>query len=307
MKKLYIISIYIFLFHQGVMISGCATRLGGKNSTSSGNTASDSSEDRKSSDDNNSEDDKSSDQRRAGGDSSTKANDESLPQKKDLYDSLQITLGSDDESVVEKTVATLLSQDQGDTKALNALALYHYSRGRESLAKMIFKTMLEKDPKNAVVHNNLGVIYSKEGEPRLAVESFRKAVSFNPNYPIAHANLGSLFAVGRDYGKARHFLEVAYKGGVKDVTVLNNYAVSLMEDGSSQAENIYKEALQIGASDSIVSFNYALYLTYIKKDFKEASTLIDKIRFMGIPPNKKQALIKMEETISGKGSDENKR
>jgi len=233
--------------------------------------------------------------------------DDGVPQKKDLYESLQITLGGNDESVIEKTVANLLSQDPGDSKALNTLALYHLSKGRETLAKMILKSILDKDAKNAIIHNNLGVLYSQSGETRLAIEAFRKAVSLNPNYPIANANLGSIFAVGRDYGKAKHFLELAYRGGVKDLSVLNNFAVSLMEEGSSQAENIFKEALQIGASDSNVSFNYALYLTYIKKDFREAGALIDKIRFMGVPPKKKQALVRMEETISGKTSEESKR
>ncbi len=236
--------------------------------------------------------------------SSVKAElDDSVPPKKDLYESLQITLGGDDESVIEKTVANLLSQDMGDAKALNTLALYHFSKGRESLSKMIYRNILDKDPKNAVAHNNLGVLYSHIGETRLAIDSFRKAVALNGNYPVANANLGSIFAVGRDYGKAKHHLETAYRGGVKDLSVLNNYAVSLMEQGSSQADSIFREALQIGASDSIVSFNYALYLTYVKKDYKEAGALIDKIRFMGVPPKKKQALVKMEETISGKGSE----
>lgn len=241
-----------------------------------------------------------------GGDSKSNAKvepDESLPPKKDLYDSLQITLGGDDEAVIEKTVANLLSQDMGDAKALNTLALYHFSKGREYLAKMIFRNILDKDPKNSVAHNNLGVLYSQIGETRLAIDSFRKAVALNANYPVANANLGSIFAVGRDYGKAKHHLELAYRGGVKDLSVLNNFAVSLMEQGSSQADSIFREALQIGASDAIVSFNYALYLTYVKKDYKDAGALIDKIRFMGVPPKKKQALIKMEETISGKASE----
>lgn len=229
--------------------------------------------------------------------------EEGLPKKKDLYDSLQITIGSGDDEAIEKTVANLLSQDPSDSKALNSLALYHFSKGREALARMIFKNILDKDPKNSVAHNNMGVMYSQSGENRLAIESFRKALSLNPNYPAANANLGSVFAVGKDYGKARNFLEAAYKGGIKDLPVLNNFAVSLMEDGNSRADSIFKEALQIGSSDAVVSFNYALYLTYVKKDFKGASALIDKIRFMGVPPKKKQALVRMEETISGKGSE----
>ncbi len=231
---------------------------------------------------------------------------ETGPSKKELYDSIQISLGSGEDSVVEKSVANLLSQDQGDAKALNSLALYHMSKGRSHLGKMILRSILEKDSKNSAALNNLGVIYSQQGDRRQATESFRKALIANPNYPVASANLGSIFAAGKDYEKAKQFLAIAYKGGIKDLAVLNNYATALMADNDSNAEDIFKEALQIGASDAVVSFNYALFLTYIKKDYKQAGEIIDKIRFMGVPPQKKAALVKMEETISGNGSEETK-
>lgn len=281
-----------------LMITSCSSSGSKTSSTDSSDSASGSG-----SSSNSQEGSASSLDSKSGSKSDSSPPDETVPPKKDLYATLQITLGGDDESVIEKTVANLLSQDMGDAKALNTLALYHFSKGREYLAKMIFKNILDKDPKNSVAHNNLGVLYSHIGETRLAIESFRKAVALNGNYPVANANLGSIFAVGRDYGKAKHHLETAYRGGVKDLSVLNNFAVSLMEQGSTQADSIFREALQIGASDSIVSFNYALYLTYVKKDYKEAGALIDKIRFMGVPPKKKQALVRMEETISGKTSE----
>lgn len=228
------------------------------------------------------------------------------PTKKELYDSIQISLGSSDDAVVEKSVANLLSQDQGDAKALNSLALYHMSKGRSHLGKMILKSILEKDPKNSAALNNLGVLYSQHGDRRQATESFRRALMANPNYAAASANLGSIFAAGKDYSKAKQFLATAYKGGIKDLSVLNNYATALMADNDLDAEDIFKEAMQIGASDSVVSFNYALFLTYIKKDYKQAGEIIDKIRFMGVPPQKKAMLAKMEETISGQGSEETK-
>ncbi len=232
--------------------------------------------------------------------------DNSGSSKKELYDGIRISLGSTDDSVVEKSVANLLSQDLSDARALNSLGLYHLSRGRDHLAKMIFKSMIDKDPKNPVAFNNLGVIYSQMGETKLAIDNFKKSMALNPNYAIVNANLGTIYAVGRDYSKAKPLLEVAYQGGVKDLAVLNNYAAVLMEYGDSDADKIFKEALQIGASDPNVVFNYALYLTYSKKNFKEASVLIDKIRFIGVPPNKKAALKRMEETISGRSIEQNK-
>lgn len=232
------------------------------------------------------------------GDSSVITAD-SMPTKKELYDQIQIALGSGDDSAVEKSVANLLSQDQGDSKALNSLALYHSSKGRFQLAKMVFKAILDKDPQNAIALNNLGALYSQTNEPKKAIDSFRKAVLAKPDYPTANANLGAIFAMGKDFGKARGFLKVAYKAGIRDLALLNNYAVSLMASGDSEAEDIFKEALKVGVSDVIVSFNYALYLTYVKKDYKEAGEMLDKIKFMGVPAQKRVALAKMEEVIGG--------
>lgn len=233
-------------------------------------------------------------------------NGESLPTKKELYDGIQIALGSNDDTAIEKAVASVLSQDQNDTKALNSLALFHLSKGRTPLAKMILKLVLDKDAKNVTALNNMGVIHSQLGEARLAAEFFRKALAVKSDYPIASANLGMILARGKDYGKAKKNLEIAYEGGIKDVAVVNNYAVALTGTEDRDAQKFFKEALQIGASDPLVAFNYALFLTYVKKDYKEANDILDKVRFVGLPANKKAVLAKMEETINGQGSVETK-
>ena len=231
---------------------------------------------------------------------------EAAPTKNELYDGVKLALSSSDDTTVEKAVASILSQDQNDSKALNALALYHLSKGRTPLAKMIFKSILDKEPKNPVVLNNMGCLYSQLGERRLATEHFRKALEVKSDYPVASANLGSILAIGRDYARAKRYLENAYEGGIKDLCILNNYAIALMAEGDSDAQGIFKEALQVGSSDFTVAFNYSLYLTYIKKDYKEAAEALDKIRFLGMPPKKKNIVLKMEETISGQRAEENK-
>lgn len=231
---------------------------------------------------------------------------ESLPTKNELYDGIKIALEGGSDTAVEKAVANVLSQDQSDAKALNGLALYHLSKNRTQMAKMIFKSILDKDPKNTAALNNMGVLHSQIGERRQATEYFRKALSLNSGYPIANANLGSILAMGKDYSKAKKYLEIAYDGGIKDLAVLNNYATALMAEGDSDAKDVFKEALQLGGSDFNVTFNYALYLTYVKKDYKEATEVLDKIRFLGMPPQKKNIVLKMEETISGRGSEETK-
>lgn len=231
---------------------------------------------------------------------------EVVPTKTELYDGVQMAFTTGDDTAVEKAVAAVLSQDQNDFKVLNSLALFHLSKGRIPLAKMILKNVIDKDPKNIAALNNMGVVFSQMGDRRQASEFYRKALSIKSNYPIAAANLGSILAGGKDYSKAKKYLEIAYDGGVKDAALLNNYAASLMADNDRSTQSMFKEALQQGGSEFAISFNYALYLTYIKKDYKEANEILDKIRFLGMPPNKKNAVLKMEETISGMGSEETK-
>ncbi|MEY4617106.1 MAG: hypothetical protein RJB66_2066 [Pseudomonadota bacterium] len=229
-----------------------------------------------------------------------------VPSKNELYDGVQMALTSGQDASVEKAIAAVLSQDQNDSKALNSLALFHLSKGRTPLAKMILKNILDKEPKNIAALNNMGVIYGQLGERRQATEFYRKALAVKSNYPIAAANLGAILAGGKDYSKAKKYLEIAYEGGIKDVSLLNNYGAALLADNDSDTQDIFKQALKEGGSDFAVSFNYALYLTYVKKDYKEANEMLDKIRFLGMPANKKSAILKMEETISGSASEESK-
>lgn len=302
MKRLKLISIFILL----ASFIGCSSTGGKKKSNSESSAAQPTSYDDLESESSPKANDNVKTNEKINDSEVTKEPVAEGPTKKDLYDGIRISLGSSDDSVVEKSVANLLSQDLGDARALNSLGLYQLSKGRDQLAKMIFKSMIDKDPKNPVAYNNLGVIYSQMNEPKQAIDSFKKAIVLNPNYAIVNANLGSIYAVGRDYGKAKQLLEVAYNGGIKDLTLLNNYAVVLMEFGDSDADKIFREALQIGASDFNISFNYALYLTYAKKNYKEAGELLDKIRFMGVPPKKKAVFAHMEETISGRTIEQSK-
>jgi Tfp pilus assembly protein PilF len=243
---------------------------------------------------------------RGSGEESGASTKEAPINKTELYDGIKIALSSGEDQSVEKAVANLLSHDQSDFKALNALGLFHLSKGRTQLAKTIFKSIIEKDTKNVSALNNLGVLYSQEGDRKKAMDSFKRAVSINSIYPSANANLGSIYAVGKDFQRARPYLENAYKGGLRDLSVLTNYAAALMFDGDSEAGSVFIEALKMGSSDVNLQFNYALYLTYIKKDYKEASEIIDKIRFMGVPAQKKSILARMEETIIGSKSEETK-
>ena len=209
----------------------------------------------------------------------------------DLYSQLSQAIKSDNESQIQKYISQILARDPKDTKALNALALHHYSKGRQELAKLILLRALVNDKNNPALHTNLGVIYLKEGERRDAIRSFRKALEESPSDPFVAANLGSIYASEKDYNKAIVALEIAYNKGYKDFKILNNYGVALAATGKSErAEKIYQEALANQQSNREILMNYAILLIDNLKKYDEGLDVVNKLKFIG-PPEESRNLI----------------
>lgn len=218
--------------------------------------------------------------------------------RKGNYKDLKEAIEDGNEKAIEKVAGNYLSEDKGDTKTLNALALHHLSKKRYQLARMILKSVLEKDPKNPSALNNLGVVYQSENEPRRALEYFKKAYAVAPNFGPSNANLGTLYARAQDYTKARRHLEKAYDNGIRDLSLLQSYSAALIAEGSDKAEDILDEAKKIDERALGIQWNYATYLVYIKKDFKKAREVLDRLSMMGVSPENKESLRRMEEILS---------
>jgi Tfp pilus assembly protein PilF len=125
----------------------------------------------------------------------------------------------------------ILAQAPNDARALNALAMYHYKRGRYDLCRYLLSKAISAHPRAAELYSNLGIVQLAQGEKREAVQSFRKALEINNTEAVAASNLGAIYTQEKDYGKAQIVLETAYSRGVRYARVLNNYAITLTSQG----------------------------------------------------------------------------
>jgi Flp pilus assembly protein TadD len=204
-----------------------------------------------------------------------------------------------DESSVLKEGSKLLSQDSKNVKVLNALAMFYFKKGRIPLAKLyLSKAINAANEKSSEVYNNLGIIHLSEGETREALMAFKRGYQINAQDPLVAANLGNMYAVAKDYRKAKVALETAYKGGVQTVSTLNNYAISLVSEGHfEEANKIYKSIVDQNSGEIKLQLNYAIFLVDHKRDYSMAQDFIDKIRFMGFSTEDRKLIDGLEAKV----------
>jgi Flp pilus assembly protein TadD len=180
-----------------------------------------------------------------------------------------------------KTATEALLQNPGDEKALNALALFYYKKGRFTLAKHFLGKAIQTKP-SSEFYNNLGVVNLALGENREAVLAFRQGFALNPQDGVIAANLGAILVDQRDYNKAIIALGAAYKTGVRDFKTLNNYAIALTATGrGSQAVQLYEKALKDQANNRDLLFNYSILLIENLKRFKDGNEILNRLKFVG--------------------------
>lgn len=194
------------------------------------------------------------------------------------------------------TSATLVLQSSpNDEKALNALAIYHYQKGRTATAKYLLNKAIASGGASSALHNNLAMILNQEGELRAAVKEYRKALEISPKDGISAANLGSIYIKMKDYTKARFALEIAVNAGFKDTKTLNNYAISLSADGKlDQAKSIYQSLLKDNSNNREVLLNYAILLIDNMKLNQEGLEVINRLKFIGAPAESRSRLSALE-------------
>lgn len=188
----------------------------------------------------------------------------------------------------------ILAQNSRDTKALNALAMYHYKRKRYDLSQYLLNQALNVS-KDSALYSNLGLVQLALGENRLAVNSFRSALKANPKDGVAASNLGAIYVRDRDFTKALVVLETAYKYGPKDIRTANNYAIALTAGKKySDANGIYKSILKQENNNSEVLYNYATLLIDHMKQYNDGLEIINRLKFVGGPEDTRNRIIALE-------------
>ncbi|XGC81535.1 tetratricopeptide repeat protein [Bdellovibrio bacteriovorus] len=211
------------------------------------------------------------------------------------YSALNDAIKAQSDDRIYQAATQILAQSPNDAKALNALAMYHYKKGRFELSRYLLSKAISGSGKNADLYSNLGIVQLAQGERRDAIKSFRRALDIDNNNAVAAANLGSLYVQEKDYVKAHIVLEIAYKKGVRDPRVLNNFAIALTAQKKyDRAQEIYEQILKENSNNKEALYNYATLLVESMAKYQEGIELINRLKFVGGPADTRNKIIALE-------------
>lgn len=188
-----------------------------------------------------------------------------------------------DDGIVQATTE-LLTQNPKDVRALNALSMVYYKRGRYEAAEYLNTKAMSVDSSNTQLYSNLGLIRLAQGEKRDAIKAFRKGLDINNQDAAIGANLGAIYVKEKDYTKAELALEIPIRKGSKDIKILNNYAIALTGVGKhDKALSIYESLMKDNPGQRDIMLNYSILLIEHKQKYREGLDLLNRLKFVGAP------------------------
>jgi Flp pilus assembly protein TadD len=194
-----------------------------------------------------------------------------------------------------RVAGQLLTQNPNDVKAMNAMAMYYFKKGKVDASRYLLNKAITANPNAGEAYGNMGLIHLVNNERREAIKAFRKALDINPNDSVAAANAGSIYVAEKDYNKAISVLTVAYNGGIRDVKTLNNYAVSLTAVTKfDEANSIYLAAMKEQNNNRELLLNYAILLIDHMNKYKEGMDALNRLKFVGPPSESRNRIIALE-------------
>lgn len=202
---------------------------------------------------------------------------------------------SQNDEQIFRVSGQLLTQNPNDVKALNAMAMYYFKKGKIDASKYLLSKAIAANPNAGEAYGNMGLIHLVNNERREAIKAFRKALDINSNDGIAAANAGSIYVVEKDYNKAISVLSVAYNHGIRDGKTLNNYAVALTAVGKfDEAHSIYQTAMKEQNNNRELLLNYAILLIDHMNKYKEGMDALSRLKFVGPPSESRNRIIALE-------------
>lgn len=197
------------------------------------------------------------------------------------YQALSSAVRSGNESAVVGEASKILATNGSDPVALNALAMFQFTRGRVGAAKILLERAFEKNQSNASLLNNFALVQASEGDMAAALQTLKKAYRIDDDNPDVLGNLGSLYVQGGDYTKALPLLEQAYRANKSNVAIANNYAIALRANKSyDKAAKIYEELIKTNSRDVNLHLNYAILLIDFMNKGKDGLPLAVKVKFL---------------------------
>lgn len=198
------------------------------------------------------------------------------------YEALNSAIKSQNDEQIYNSATQILSQSPTDLKALNAMAMYNYKKGRFEVSRYLLAKALNAHPRSSELYSNLGIIQLAQNERRDAVKSFREALNINSNDSVAAANLGAIYVQEKDYNKALIVLDTAYKRGMKDTRIMSNYGAALTAARRyDEADKIFSAALKDQNNNKELMLNYAILLIDHMNKNQEGIEVLNRLKFVG--------------------------
>lgn len=199
-----------------------------------------------------------------------------------------------DEGISQATTE-ILTQNPKDLRALNALAMVYYKRGRYEAAEYLLNKAMAVDNDRAELYSNMGLIRMAQGEKREAIKAFRKGLEINNQDAVIGANLGSIYVKDKDYSKAELALEIPIRKGTKDVKTLNNYAIALTGTGKhDKALGVYEKLMKDNPGQRDIMLNYSILLIDHKQKYREGLDMLNRLKFVGAPSESRNLIKDLE-------------
>lgn len=216
------------------------------------------------------------------------------PEKNPMTE-LNAALKAGNDEQIQKSAQQYLVQVPSDAKALNALAMSQYKKGRFDFALYLLGKAVAAEPGGSELYSNIGLVELAKGNRRAAIQNFRRAIELDSNNGIAAANLGSIYVQERDYIKAAVVLEMAHRRGMRDLKILSNYGVALAHSGHPEkANDLYQVALKEQPNNKEVLLNASILLIDHLNKPKEGLDLLSRLKFLGPSPESKARIIALE-------------
>lgn len=208
---------------------------------------------------------------------------------------LDQAVASGDEERIRKASQEMLQFNSKNSKALNALAMWHYKRQQYEAAALLLNKALAANPNASEAYNNLGLIELAKNNRKEAISMFRKALQVNPENPYAAANAAAIYAREKDYSKVVLTLEKAVNNNKANASALNNYAIALVATGRhGDAASYYEKILKDNPDNKSYILNYSILLIEKQAKYKEGLDLVNRLKFVGTDNESRQVIKELE-------------
>ncbi len=210
-------------------------------------------------------------------------------------DALNQAIKRQNETDITKAANDLLMSNPTHAKALNALGLSNYKKGKYKAAEFFLNKALQTNSNEPGLYNNLALVKLAQGELREAVKLLKTGLAQKADDIGLLTNLGAIYVAQKDYVNSEVALETVYKRGTKDIKVLTNYATSLAANKKyPEATALYKKLLADNSSSREIMLNYSVHLVENLKDYKQGLDIINRLKFVGAPEGARNIINDLE-------------